>query len=141
MKRLKSILVLFCLLSWGCASTASDRKLLEETYDRPIKGTDTAVVKVGLDKNGMPFVENDTVVVKVGQRIVLVGPVKFQIRFPKGSPFAEDRFEAKDAVMNLVVPREIEKAFKKQKADKLVYKYDIIVDDVVLDPRMIILPL
>ncbi|VUD64232.1 hypothetical protein TDB9533_03272 [Thalassocella blandensis] len=140
MKIIRIISVISVFLFWGCASNAQNSKLTKEDYDSPIKGTDTAVVQIGLDEEGMPFVENDSVVVTVGQRIVLVGPFEFSIRFPKGSPFEEDKYQTRDAVMNFIVPLELEEQMKKKRADRLVFKYDIIAGDKVLDPMMIILP-
>ena len=136
--RLFSIISVF--LFWGCASNAQNNKLMKEDYDRPIKGTNTAVVKIGLDEKGVPFVENEAVVVKVGQRIVLVGPFDFSIRFPKETPFEEQKYETRDAVLNFIVPESLEKVMKEKRQEKLVFKYDIIAGDRVLDPLMIILP-
>lgn len=95
-----------------------------------IPGTNTAVVKVSLDETGMPQVDFETVVVEWGQRIIWVGPQEMSIRFPKGSPFDETKLSTRDAVINRVMP--------KQKEKEIEYKYDVIVGDKVLDPRMIV---
>lgn len=140
MKIIRLVSVISVILFWSCTAIAQDKKLKKDDADRPIKGTDTAVVQIGLDEDGMPFVEKNTVVVRVGQRIVLVGPYDFAIRFPNGSPFAEDKYETRDAVMNFVVPVELEEMMRKKGDKRAAYKYDIIAGDKVLDPMMIILP-
>lgn len=147
MSKIKHLCVLFVFVFWGCATVADNepskkvnyKRLLQEDLDRPIKGTDTAVVEIGLDSKGMPFVKRKGVVVKVGQRVVLVGPEKFNIRFPEGTPFESAEYETGDAVMNFEIPREIKKSFKNEK-EPLIFKYDIIVGNQVLDPFIIIMP-
>lgn len=142
MKFLKTLLVASLLSAWSCASFAQVKEFEfdEEHIDVPIKGTDTAVVRIGLDEKKMPFVENKAVVVTVGQRVLLVGPEEFSIVFPEASPFADRKYETRDAVMNFVIPEYLQTVIKKKGVDYLVFKYDIVVGDAVLDPYFVIMP-
>ncbi len=99
------------------------------------EGTNTAVVKVLLAKNGMPFVDTDPIVVKEGQRVVWAGPSKMTIEFKKDSPFKNASFSTRNAVVNKKVPKQ-EKWEEGEEYKE--FKYDVIVDGVVLDPILII---
>lgn len=101
-----------------------------------IEGTDTAVVKVELDKEGNPKVDTEVFVVYEGQRVVWVGPKEMVIRFPEGSPFKKEKLYTKDAVINKIIPKQRSKEFKKR--GEIKFKYDVIVGKKVLDPFMII---
>ncbi|MDM7861376.1 hypothetical protein QTP81_12290 [Alteromonas sp. ASW11-36] len=97
------------------------------------KGTNTAVVKVSLDRTGMPYIDAKVVELEVGQRLVWVGPSRMIIRFPKASPFRTSNLRTKDGVINQVIPKQ---DFGEQ--NQLEFKYDVIVGDKVLDPIIII---
>ncbi len=130
MKSLRYFVSLVVMLfSVGCASTT-------EVITFPLKGTNTAVVRIMLDQRGMPSVAEETVVIKSGQRVVWVGPKEFSIIFPEGSPFEQDEFRTDDAVIKAEVPRNSDKRILKGEK-KIKFKYDIRVGDMVLDPHVI----
>lgn len=131
MKFTKILSVLFVVVLAACAHS-SDSKL--EKVLGVIKGTKTAVVEVSIGDDGMPSVKNDSVLVKVGQRIVWVGPEDMTIRFPKGSPFKNAKLPTKNSVINMLVPKQR----WKEKEEEKKFKYDVIVNGKVLDPFLII---
>ncbi|TQV86074.1 hypothetical protein FKG94_00495 [Exilibacterium tricleocarpae] len=126
-------------LMTGCATVKGTSS---GTNNAPVggtlAGTDTAPVRISLDKEGMPQVDIETVVVKVGQRVVFVGPTEFTINFPEDTPFDRQKFETGDAVINLVIPQRVKRKFQ-QNIQEIKFKYDVIVGDKVLDPHMIVI--
>ncbi len=129
---MKILLVLFTLLGVGaCANTTSSGKNELSVNE----GTGTAVVKVLLAKDGTPFVDTDPIVVKEGQRVVWAGPTKMEIKFIKGSPFKSSDFSTRNAVVNLKVPKQKMWATGEEYKE---YKYDVVVNGVVLDPILIV---
>lgn len=123
-------LVLVVILA---ACTHAEEKKLVDVFSA-IKGTKTAVVEVSIGDDGMPSVKNDTVLVKVGQRIVWVGPEDMTVKFPKGSPFESAKLPTKDSVINMMIPKQRWKSDEKEKT----FKYDIVVNGKTLDPFIII---
>ncbi len=93
-----------------------------------IPGTSTKVVKVLL-KNGNPRVDNNTITVIPGDRVIFVGPDTYSIDFPEGTPFNMAKFSATNAVINVRVS---------QNAKPRKYKYNVRVGDKVLDPHVIV---
>lgn len=128
MKFTKILPAIFVLALASCASATGGDVV------RAIKGTKTAVIEVSLDDAGMPVVSAKSVEVMEGQRVVLVGPFDMSVRFPKGSPFDKVKFSTKNAVVNLIVPKQ-----KWEKDEKTkTFKYDVLVGKKVLDPFLII---
>ncbi len=131
-------LVLFVAVS-ACATAEVNRAGKENS--RPVKevsvnkGTNTAVVKVSLDENGIPSIDTDPVIVKEGQRVVWVGPAEMTIKFPKGTPFSKSKLPTRDAVINMKIPKQ--KKWAKDEEFK-EFKYDVIVGKHILDPVFIV---
>lgn len=131
MKVFKILSVFFVVVLAACAHSSNGK--LGDILG-VIKGTKTAVVEVSIDDKGMPYVKNDTVLVKVGQRVVWVGPESMTIKFPKGSPFKNAKLPTKNSVINMLVPKQR----WKEKEEEKTFKYDILVNGKVLDPFIII---
>ncbi len=129
---MRFFLIVFCsLLFWGCSSTE-----IGKAHDLSVnKGTNTAVVKVLLDADGMPVVDTDPVVIEEGQRVVWVGPTDMAVRFGKKNPFGKEKLSTRDAVINVKVPKS--KSWGKDEQYK-TFKYDVLVGDQVLDPIFIV---
>ncbi len=104
----------------------------------PIQGTNTAVVEIALDKNGMPTVFSETIKVEIGKRVVWLGPEEFVIEFPEESPFKENKLFTQNGVINEIIPEEAFEYFSKQERFKK-FKYNVIVRDQVLDPYLVII--
>jgi len=135
----------------------------------PLQGTDVAVVTIALDENKVPKVAQERVEITTEQRVVWVGPKGFSLRFTDGSPFkaAEDSgirtkedtvqedtivytakenttkedvivYKAEGFTINLEVPKESQRLIPEQQ-DRIVFKYDVIVGDQVLDPHIILI--
>ncbi len=130
---MKNIVLFFSVLTiLGCASI--EKK--EGSDDLSIiPGTKAAVVEVSLGKDGMPSVDTDPVIVEEGQRVVWVGPSEMTIRFVGASPVGKKVLETRSAVVNVKVPRQ--DAWEKGE-DYKKFKYDVIVNGVVLDPLFIV---
>ncbi len=129
---------LVCLLLVGIISGCVSSGSVEHPGKHGLsvnKGTNTAVVKVSLDKRGMPYIDTDPVVVKQGQRVVWVGPTDMEIKFQTDGLVASSELSTKDAVINLAIP-----VFDNwdESETQRKYKYDVIVKGVVLDPIIII---
>lgn len=128
---------LLCLLFAFAISGCSGSMAAKETCDcidegMVLPGTNTAVVRILLDSNGVPKVSAEKVVIEVGQRIVWVGPGKMEIKFPEGSPFKERVLKTDNGVINRVAPTQRFKGSEKS------FKYDVVVNGKVLDPFIII---
>lgn len=133
----KIYFIIFAVLFSACANTEVVKAEVEYGKLPPNvnKGTRTAVVKVSLDKKGMPYIDTDPVVVKEGQRVVWVGPTDMSIKFHAETLFGKEGLSTRDAVINLKIPKQNKwsdnERFKK-------YKYDVVVGDKVLDPIFIV---
>lgn len=111
---------------------AADAEKKEKRKGKVLKNTKTAVVEISLDETGMPVVNYDEIELKTGDRIIFVGPEDFEINFPKKSPFKVKKLMAQSGVINVKIKK------RKNKKGKVNYKYDIIHNDKVLDPDLII---
>lgn len=112
-----------------------------------LPGTSTAVVGVYIDEKGYPQATVEQVKVAPGEKIVFVGPAKFDILF-KGqkSPVGKFELSSADGIITVDIPRDI---FEKQQASNiqkavdvrsLVYEYGIRVNGKLTDPRIIVEP-
>ncbi len=128
------IFVLFLFAVSACANNTSQEKTSRSSVN---KGTDTAVVKISIDKKGMPYVDVDPVIIKEGQRIVWVGPTEMQVIIQEGDVLSEEDLATKDAVINLKTHVLDEKLWDEKERVKK-FKYDVVVKGVVLDPVIIL---
>ncbi len=124
-------IVLLAVIS-ACAIAEKPNPIKDLTVNR---GTNTAVVKVSIDENGMPSIDTDPLVIKEGQRVVWVGPSEMSIKFPGKTPFSKGKLPTRDAVINMKVPKQ-KKWAKSEEYKK--FKYDVVVGDKVLDPVFIL---
>ncbi|MFL0804062.1 MAG: hypothetical protein K6L81_10095 [Agarilytica sp.] len=130
----KIICCILIVLVSACANTEKREDVKRSSVN---KGTDTAVVRVSLDKKGMPYIDIDPVVIKEGQRIVWAGPTTMEIVIQEGQLLTGDDLSTDDAVINLKTPVLSKKVWLESERYKK-FKYDVRVGDVVLDPIIII---
>lgn len=131
MNVMKIVSVFFVVLLAACAHSSGPK--LDDVIS-VIRGTKTAVVEVSIGDDGMPSVKSESVVVKVGQRVVWVGPEDMTVQFPKGSPFKNAKLPTRNSVINMLVPKQR----WKDKEEEKTFKYDIVVNGKVLDPFLIV---
>ncbi len=132
---MKHLIIMMLVVCAGVLASCSQvKREVDPKETNVIKGTETAVVNVSLDEDGMPSINIDTVVVKEGQRVVWVGPKDMVVRFPESSPFKEKQLSTRDAVINEVVPSQSWKGAETTKR----FKYDVVVGGKVLDPFLIV---
>ncbi len=108
-----------------------------------ITGTSTAVVGIGVNKEGIPLETVKEIVLKPGQKVVFAGPDRFQIKFKKEkSPAGVVKFESKNGVITVSVPKDIfdkpEYAKEYQEQKYLRFDYSIYVNGRELDPPLIV---
>lgn len=134
MRQFKIISIMFCILLSSCSCIPGGI----------IKNTDTALVIVHLKDDGTPVAAPETVTIRSDQRVIIVGPRRYSIIFPNGSPFGDEageiteRFDTDNGVINLEVsPANIREAKEKGLKERK-YKYDVKVGNKVLDPHFII---
>lgn len=149
MKKVIAVVVLI-LCSTSCVSadvknanvpSRTDTRSLPSSYALP--GTSTAVVGIGVDKNGVPLETVKEIVLRPGQKVILAGPDKFQIKFKKEkSPSGQVYFESRDGVITITVPKDIfdnpEFAKEERENKYLRFDYSIFVNGRELDPPLII---
>ncbi|WP_331351328.1 hypothetical protein [Cellvibrio sp. UBA7671] len=133
----------FFLLSLsGCASVECVKKTTEEV----LPGTSTALVGLYIDRNGYPQASVETVVVAPGQRIIFVGPEKFDIIFKnEKSPVEQFKLSARDGVLILDIPRDVFAQEDKDDRtnigkDEISYKYGIKANGKETDPEIKVRP-
>lgn len=132
----------FLLSLSGCASVECVKKNTEEV----LPGTSTALVGLYIDKNGYPQANVETVVVAPGQRIVFVGPEKFEIVFKdKKSPVPQFDLSARNGVLILDIPKDVFAQEDKDDRtnigkDEISYKYGIRANGKETDPEIRVRP-
>ena len=97
----------------------------------------TIINEIRIDNNGVPTVEFNVVVLKeVDERLVFVGPKEFQIYFREGSFFIDDpkEYPGYYQTKNGVIILRVDKKKVEKLGDRAKFKYDVIVNGVVLDP-------
>lgn len=134
------LLSLSLLLSTGCVSQDCPEK--EATV---LPGTDTAVVKIYLDKRDYPQATAEIVTVKPGQKILFAGPDQFEIIFKnQQSPIGKLEVRSENGVVVIEIPKDIFERNRKKAgtsaARELLYKYGIQVNGKLTDPTIRIIP-
>lgn len=125
----------------GCSVVSSEIKNHHTVY--PMQGTNTAVVGIGVDKQGIPFVAAKEIVVAPGQKILFAGPDEFIVTFKnKKSPNRKIDNPSRAGVVKIEVPSEIfelrEFADEYRKNGQLTFNYGVIVNGKELDPEIIV---
>lgn len=125
----------------GCSIAQTKNDKLPSSY--VLQGTNTALVGIALDRKKFPLETVKEVVLKPGQKVIFAGPDKFLIYFKnKKTPLKDLRFESKDGVISMVIPRDIfdrpEFAEEYKRNKFLRFDYAINVNGRELDPPMII---
>lgn len=129
------IVTAMLLVLGGCASLDC-----KPNKGAALEGTDTAIVGLYIDKNGYPQAEVDKVKIYPGQKIVFVGPERFEILFKdQKSPIGKQEVQSSNGIVVIDIPRDIfERDQRESKtADikkELLYRYGIRVNGKVTDP-------
>jgi hypothetical protein len=112
---------------------------------RALPGTNTAVVGIFLDKNGVPKETVKEVLVHPGQNVLYAGPDEFKIVFKnRKTPNRVVSNSSKDGVVLIKIPNDIFK--RKQFVDEfqrnksLVFDYSIWVNGKEYDPPIRVIP-
>ncbi|WP_052417191.1 hypothetical protein [Cellvibrio mixtus] len=108
-----------------------------------LKGTNTAVVGIAIDKDGMPLETVREIVLKPGQRAIFAGPDDFQIIFKdKKIPEKKTLYRSANGVVTVDVPKDIldRPEFREEfaKTKQVRFNYAIRIKDRELDPPFII---
>lgn len=125
----------------GCSAVSSEIKSHHTVY--PMAGTNTAVVGVGVDKQGIPFVAAKEIIVEPGQKILFAGPDEFIVTFKnKKSPNRKIDNRSSGGVVKIDIPGEIfeQREFVEEyrKNGQLKFNYGVIVNGKELDPEIIV---
>lgn len=125
----------------GCSALSSEIKNHHTVY--PMAGTNTAVVGIGVDKQGIPFVAAREIIVEPGQKILFAGPDEFIVTFKnKKSPNRKIDNPSRGGVVKIEVPNEIleQREFVEEyrKNGQLKFNYGVIVNGKELDPEIIV---
>ncbi len=137
----KSFVLFGAVAFAGCSAVSTEIASHHTVY--PMKGTNTAVVGIGLDKQGIPFVAAKEIVVEPGQKIIFAGPDEFTVVFKnKKSPNRKIDNPSRAGVVKIEVPSEIFKQSEFveefRKNGQLRFNYGVIVNGKELDPEVIV---
>lgn len=140
MRHLKLVLVLsFSVLS-GCSAVDC---MPEKDTAYVLGGTNTAVVGVSVDKDGIPEGAYKKIIVNPGQKILFAGPDKFLIFFKdKKTPNRQIENVSSKGVIVIGIPdglleqREFIEEFRK--TGQVAFSYGIRVGNKELDPIIIV---
>ncbi|AQT62531.1 hypothetical protein B0D95_18305 [Cellvibrio sp. PSBB023] len=108
-----------------------------------MEGTNTAVVGIGVDKQGIPFLAAKEIIVAPGQKILFAGPDEFIVVFKKKkSPNRKIENPSKNGVVVISVPNQIfeqsEFVEEFRKNSEVRFSYGVIVNGKELDPDIIV---
>ena len=125
----------------GCSAISSEIKSHHTVY--PMAGTNTAVVGIGVDKHGVPFIAAKEIIVEPGQKVLFAGPDEFTVVFKnKKSPNRKIDNPSRGGVVRIDVPGEIfeQRDFVEEyrKNGQLKFSYGVIVNGKELDPDIIV---
>lgn len=125
----------------GCASIDCDPNKLKTGYALP--GTNTVVVGIGIDKDGLPRETVKDVVAYPGQKVLYAGPDEFSIIFKnKKTPNRKIENASVNGVVVIKIPEDIlerkEFAEEFRKNNQVVFDYGIKANGKELDPPLII---
>lgn len=126
----------------GCASIECAKKDGEV-----LQRTDTAVVGFYLDEKGYAHPTVDQVTVRPGQRVIFVGPPRFDVFFKDGrGPTEKLEFSSENGIIIIDIPKDIFERNKRSSTDKdvvireLLFRYGIRVNGLVTDPTIRVIP-
>lgn len=131
-----------CMIS-GC--TKNDCQPEQHDTGRALQGTETVVVGISVDKDGMPKETYKDIIVHPGQKVLYAGPDEFSIVFKnKKTPNGKVENKSSRGVVIIQIPEDIfEKSefveeFRKNKT--LTFDYGIRANGKELDPPMVVHP-
>lgn len=126
----------------GCASIECAKKDGEV-----LQRTDTAVVGFYLDEKGYAHPTVDLVTVKPGQRVIFVGPSRFDVFFKDGrAPTEKREFSSENGIIIIDVPKDIFEKNRRPSSGKdvvikeLLFRYGVRVNGLVTDPTIRVIP-
>ncbi|WP_246841654.1 hypothetical protein [Cellvibrio sp. PSBB023] len=135
-------LIVLCGAFFTAGCTAAS---LEKSHSivYPMEGTNTAVVGIGVDKQGIPFLAAKEIIVAPGQKILFAGPDEFIVVFKKKkSPNRKIENPSKNGVVVISVPNQIfeqsEFVEEFRKNSEVRFSYGVIVNGKELDPDIIV---
>lgn len=131
----------FLMVLSGCASTDLGPEKLRTGYALP--GTNTVVVGISIDKNGLPKETFKDVVAYPGQKVLYAGPDEFSIVFKnRKTPNRKVENVSSNGVVVIEIPLDIlerkEFAEEFRKTNQVVFDYGIRSNGKELDPPLIV---
>jgi hypothetical protein len=125
----------------GCVSNNCEPGKLSTGYALP--GTNTVVVGIAIDKNGIPKETYKDVVAYPGQKVLYAGPDQFSIVFKnRKTPNRKVENTSSGGVVVIEIPVDVleRKEFVEEfrKNNQLVFAYGIKANGKELDPPLII---
>ena len=143
MKYLRLMLIIFTITTVSSCAAIDCRPDKLKT-GRALPGTETVVVGISIDKNGVPQESYKDIVLYPGQKVVFAGPDEFSIIFKdKKTPNRQIENRSSNGAVQIKIPekileqREFVEEFRKNKS--LTFDYTISVNGKELDPPMIII--
>lgn len=135
-----TLIVVFTALA-GCSSVNYEPDKLRTGYALP--GTNTVVVGIGIDKNGIPKETFKDVVAYPGQKVLYAGPDEFSIVFKnRKTPNRKVENASSNGVVIIKIPKDIlerkEFAEELRKTNQIVFDYGIRSNGKELDPPLIV---
>lgn len=125
----------------GCASI--DCKVEQDRIVHPVSGTNTAVIGIGLDKNGVPTLAAKEIILEPGQKALFAGPDEFTVIFKnKKTPNRKIDNSSVNGVVVIQIPAAIfeqrEFAEEYRKSGQVKFSYGVMVNGKELDPDIVI---
>jgi len=141
MRYLKFIIIFAVLSITGCAQLPC--KCDEKSIGYALPGTNTVIVDVSLNADGVPQQNYEKIIVKPGQDVIFSGPDEFQIIFKnQKTPNTVIENKSSSGIVLIQVPVDVleKKEFSEEfrRYNYLTFDYAIRVNGRELDPPMVV---
>jgi hypothetical protein len=125
----------------GCTNIDCD--VNKDKVVHPLPGTNTVVIGIGLDKDGVPYLAAKEIILNPGQKVLFAGPDEFTVIFKnKKSPNRKIDNNSVNGVVVISVPSGIleqsEFVEEFRKNGELKFSYGVRVNGKELDPDIIV---